>query len=279
MKSRTLLLLAAAVAALTVLPGPAGAASKSKHRLQKFGSCSRFVHYARRHAINELRTRGVPAPAPLPVVRTPAPNQQTVQGEAAPIAGGDAGQDFSGTNVQEAGVDEPDVVKTDGKTIFTVANGDLQAVDARSPQPKLLQTLELSDLGQQLLLHGAKLFVIGTRYFDDGSGPPTPAPGGPAPAIAPVRYSYYRPITFLTEIDVSDPAAMKPLRSQTIEGSFVDARLVGDTARVVVTSPPAAFVPGTPDTVEKRISSTARNSPSRGPLKRMAAIAGAFTVN
>ena len=39
------------------------------------------------------------------------------------------GVDFSGTNVQEEGVDEPDIVKTDGNTLFAVANGKLRAVD------------------------------------------------------------------------------------------------------------------------------------------------------
>ena len=37
------------------------------------------------------------------------------------------GVDFSGTNVQEEGVDEPDLVKTDGNTLFAVANGRLNA--------------------------------------------------------------------------------------------------------------------------------------------------------
>src|SRR4051794_37467997 len=94
-KSRSGLFLVALAAAVAMLALPAGAASKPKHRLQKFGSCSRFVHYARRHALNELKTRGVPAPAPLPV-RAPQPvmnDGTTVQGEAAPTTG--AGQDFS----------------------------------------------------------------------------------------------------------------------------------------------------------------------------------------
>jgi uncharacterized secreted protein with C-terminal beta-propeller domain len=123
-KVRTWLILVALVASLAAIPAPAGAA-RAKHRLKAFGSCSRFVHYARRHALNELKTRGVPMGVPLPV-RAPAPNNGpvTVQGESAPASGG-AGQDFSTTNVQEAGVDEPDEVKTDGKTIFAAENGRL----------------------------------------------------------------------------------------------------------------------------------------------------------
>src|SRR4051812_36836380 len=159
-KSRSGLFLVALAAAVAMLALPAGAVSKPGHRLQKFGSCSRFVHYARRHALGELKTRGVPVAAPLPV-RTPAPdNQVTVQGEAAPQSGAGAGQDFSNTNVQEAGVDEPDAVKTDGKTIFAVQNGLLYAVDARSSPPKLLGSIPLGGYAQELLLSGDRLLVM-----------------------------------------------------------------------------------------------------------------------
>ena len=39
--------------------------------------------------------------------------------------------DFSGTNVQEIGVDEPDVIKTDGRRIFAVTDRTLRVIDAR----------------------------------------------------------------------------------------------------------------------------------------------------
>ena len=44
--------------------------------------------------------------------------------------GGHAG--YSGTNTHEAGVDEPDLVKTDGRRIVTVSGGALRVVDAAS---------------------------------------------------------------------------------------------------------------------------------------------------
>jgi hypothetical protein len=39
---------------------------------------------------------------------------------------------YSGTNDYQAGVDEPDLVKTDGRRIVTVAGGVLQVIDAAS---------------------------------------------------------------------------------------------------------------------------------------------------
>jgi hypothetical protein len=267
-------LIAALLATILALPAAVGvdsaAASKrspkvaKKLRLVRFDRCSDLIGYARRYAgrVEQYYSPGSPLAidsitAPLPPRSggdTGVAGGQPTAAPPTPTAAPTVPEDTSTTNVQEAGVDEPDVVKTDGKTIFTVANGDLQAVDARSPQPKLLQTLELYDQGQQLLLSGDKLLVIGTRYLDTSPAQPAQAPGGPAPTVAPVPSPYYQPITFLTEVDVSDPAKMTPLRSQTIEGSFVSARMVGDTARVVVTSPPEAFVPGAPDSVAKRTS-------------------------
>src|SRR5215213_3294188 len=184
-------LTAAVVACAVVLPAAAGAddaaAAKRSSRATKrlrpvaFDNCGQLVSYARRYASRaELAySPGGSAPvdtidAPFPPAQggsegtaTDAPSPQAAPGAAAPIA-----PDSSSTNVQEQGVDEPDAVKTDGKTIFAIANGDLHAVDARSPQPRLLSTLALDGQGDQLLIHGRKLLVIGTRYVDIRRAPP-----------------------------------------------------------------------------------------------------------
>ncbi|HEX6711896.1 MAG TPA: beta-propeller domain-containing protein [Thermoleophilaceae bacterium] len=231
MKARTWLILAALVASLAALPAPAGA--KAKHRLKAFGSCSRFVHYARRHALNELKTRGVPGGVVLPV-RAPMPMTNDgvamPMSESAPTSG--AGQDFSTTNVQEAGVDEPDEVRTDGKRIFAAENGRLYALDARSNPPKLLGTLDLEGYGQQLLLSGDRLLVM--------SGQPIYYP---VDVVGPVRAAQVAPVprvqaSTLTLIDVSNPESMKVLRTMSVNGGYLSARLTGHTARVIFSATP-----------------------------------------
>jgi hypothetical protein len=234
MKARTWPLVVALVAALTVLPAPAGAASK-KHRLKAFSSCSGFVHYARRHAVGELKTRGVPSPVPLPV-RSPQADGQpmTVQGEAAPTAP-TAGDDFSTTNVQEAGVDEPDSVKTDGKTIFVAQNGRLFALDARSSPPKLLGSLALDGYGHELLLSGDRLLVMAGQpiYY----APVEPGPVAEAAVAAPIGTDS----STLTLVDVSQPGAMKVLRTMSVNGGYLSARLTGHSARVIFSATPRAL--------------------------------------
>jgi hypothetical protein len=234
MKVRLWLVLVVLAASVAAIPAPAGAV-KSKHRLRTFASCSRFVHYARGHALNELKTRGVPSGAPLPV-RTPSPvtNNGTAMPEAtAPTSG--AGQDFSTTNVQEAGVDEPDEVKTDGEHIFAAENGRLYALDARSDPPKLLGSIALDGYGQQLLLSGDRLLVMQGLpiYPNIFVGPPAQA----AQAM-PVRPGVQA--STVTLVDVSDPSAMKVLNTMSVNGGYLSSRMTGHTARVIFSATPQA---------------------------------------
>ena len=57
-----------------------------------------------------------------------AEDAKSSTGGAAPGSG--AQPNYSGTNTHEAGVDEPDLVKTDGRRIVTVNQGLLRIVDA-----------------------------------------------------------------------------------------------------------------------------------------------------
>jgi uncharacterized secreted protein with C-terminal beta-propeller domain len=98
-------------------------------------------------------------------------------GAFAPVADGadyatDAAQgvpetrdDYSTTNIQEAGVDESDVVKNDGGTIY-VLEGDtihiVQAVPADNVQE--LATVDIESNGDSLYLRGDKLIALSRQY-------------------------------------------------------------------------------------------------------------------
>jgi hypothetical protein len=155
---------------------------------------------------------------------------------AAPQAGGTAGTDFSTTNNQEAGVDEPDIVKTDGQTVFAVARGGIQAVDVSGDQPTLLGTLALGGAyDAQLLIDGNRALVSWSQGVPTGIAVPAQAP-----AIAPMPYPG-RSKTVLAEVDISDPAAMRIVRTMTVDGSLVASRLTKSTARVVLATTPRAL--------------------------------------
>jgi uncharacterized secreted protein with C-terminal beta-propeller domain len=224
--------LALGVAALASTPAVAGAATSSA-RPQAFSSCASLVGYAQRHF---AVTHGVPDPQ-LAALQTGAPrtpdavapglsNQQTAA--SAPAAGAaPATQSFSTTNDQEAGVDEPDIVKTNGRTLYVVSQNMLYAVSVGSGGPNVVGSLALGNAyaDPTLLLNGTRLIVITSS-------------AGPSAGIA----AYPSAATTVSEVDVHDPAAMRVTRTLTIDGTFVDARQNGSTARLVISSAPRGIL-------------------------------------
>ncbi len=214
------------------------AADAAPVRLKAFGSCKDLVSFARAGARRTGGGVGV-APQSLPgfvpaIASPPAPTRDStgaIAPTAAPVNGeaGGSAPDFSGTNVQELGVDEPDVVKTNGRLVFAVTDRTLRIVDVTGGAPIVRGTLALEGVGQELLLRGDRLLVIGSPGFTQS----TPQPA--RPTIAP----YGAPSTVVTEVDVSDPATPKVTRTMTVPGRFVDARQHGSTARLVIDAAPA----------------------------------------
>jgi hypothetical protein len=174
------------------------------------------------------------------------------------LAGSDDGEGgFSGTNVQERGVDEPDLVKTDGELLAVVAQQSLQLIDVTDPAaPRLRSTTPLAGWNSELLLHGDRLIVL--QQAGDGWGGPVPAdaigapvvttiagdemPGGAAGRVAGPGW-YGGQLSTLTQLDVSDPADPRVERTWTIDGAYVSARLVDGAARVVLRSDVASRLP------------------------------------
>jgi uncharacterized secreted protein with C-terminal beta-propeller domain len=217
----------AIVAALTVFLAaafavPGATAPPRPGRLVAFGSCPDLLGYVRAHTAPFVTAYGVGRPAGLAA----GPG---IPGVAAPAAGAtpQQGVDYSGTNVQEAGVDEPDMVKTNGVTLFAVENGQLEAVGLGGVRPKLLDTLKLdSASSHELLLSGSHLLVLSRGgYWIQ------PLPAEPAMMIAPQPSS-----STLTDVDVSNPAALKVVQTLTLDGAYLDARMIGSTVRVVSSS-------------------------------------------
>jgi uncharacterized secreted protein with C-terminal beta-propeller domain len=170
---------------------------------------------------------------------------------SAPAAEPKAGVDYSGTNVQEEGVDEPDTVKTDGKHIFLVAGQTLRAAALDGGGPRLVGKLALNGYAFELLLSGDRLLILST-----GQGIAQPlmeksAADSPLPAQGPE--------TIVQVVDVSNPAAMRVVSSLHVDGEYVAARQVDGLARIVIQrgSPAIAFTPpkdGNKTTLDQAVS-------------------------
>jgi uncharacterized secreted protein with C-terminal beta-propeller domain len=216
-------------------PAAAPTARAPKPALARFASCEGFLRHVRRRTIGMVGAYGLDPALPLGAV--PAPGALR-DGAAAPATGGARpGVDFSGTNVQEAGVDEPDLVETDGRTIFSIAEGRVQATDVTGAAPRHLGSIGFDDMSATgLLLDGDRLLVIG----DTG---PRVIGGVPLAIADTARIAPFpsQPATVLVLVDVSDPATPRVLSRMRVDGSLVAARRTGTSVRVVVSSSPAGL--------------------------------------
>lgn len=152
------------------------------------------------------------------------------------------GVDFSSTNVQEAGVDEPDLVKTDGKRLVTMAAGQLRLVDLTGPAPRLAASVRIGDnpyLSGELLLAGDRVVVLHQQQPNFGVEPmPAPSPGiRESDSIGrPSRPG--PPRTTVTVVDIADLSSPKVVDEVVFDGDLVASRMVDGVARLVLRSGP-----------------------------------------
>ncbi len=160
------------------------------------------------------------------------------------------GKDFSGTNNQEVGVDEPDIVKTDGERILTVTNGTLTLVDVTSGEPVVRGSIAVGYEAQNMLVAGDRVFVFGTTWGGDGVVPmPEPVIDDVASDDAEADFAreeilpgkpggWFGPQVLITEIDVTDLDDPREDAMLLIDGFFLSARLIGDSISVAVQADP-----------------------------------------
>ncbi len=211
--------------------GTAQTASAKAGRLVAFGSCADLLTHAKSQASRLVGPWGLGGGVVTDVIGMPG-------APAAARTGTVQGVDYSGTNVQEEGVDEPDLVKTDGTTLYAVANGRLNAVDVATGAPRLLDTLKLdtASWSHELLLHGERLLVLSRGGFW----------AEPQPGLAARAMPYSRAESRLIEVDVSNPRALRVVRTLTLDGAYVAARLVRGSVRIVSSSPLPGDLPFEP---------------------------------
>lgn len=177
----------------------------------------------------------------------------------------------TGTNTQVAGVDEADLVKTDGTLLYTVSHGRLAVVrGARLPESgesealELLSLVEFGDDGfvpAELHLYGRFLVVIGTSY--DYSFLTDPVLSDPA--VTNAKVARLMPIwggtarVVLRVYDVADPTAVSLVRTLQLEGTQTASRRVGQYLYVLARAYPLLDA----------ASETRRNSAAAGLVPRV----------
>ncbi|MDN7244861.1 beta-propeller domain-containing protein [Planococcus shenhongbingii] len=130
-----------------------------------------------------------------------------------------SGGEHSTTNNQVEGVDEADMVKTDGSFIYSISESQVIISDVRKPDAMTVASdikFQEEMYPQQLFLSGDTLIVIGSRYsaipFED-------------------TVREFQPHIGLTSVflyDISNPAEPQLIREFGTEGSLNSARLANN---------------------------------------------------
>lgn len=119
----------------------------------------------------------------------------------------------TGTNVQEAGVDEPDSVKTNGDLLLRTDGSLVRVYDVTGDQPELVGDLPLAHLAQpELLLAGDQGVALGTDQQDD------------------------QIVTRVLTFDVSDPSQPRVTSNRTFSATTVRAVQHGSTVRLILST-------------------------------------------
>lgn len=162
--------------------------------------------------------------------------------------GGPVGSSETGTNVQEAGVDEPSRVKVVDGTAYALAGNRLVLVDLAAgtvlgsvrlaPEPAAdgPGSTSFQAWSSDLLLVDGHVVVLGGAGLPWAPAPldtteVLPGPGGPG-------YPGQVPTTTATTVDVSEPGTPTVVDRVEVEGQYVSARAVGGTLRLVTSTQP-----------------------------------------
>jgi inhibitor of cysteine peptidase len=134
--------------------------------------------------------------------------------------------DFSTTNIQVAGVDEADIVKTDGEYLYVLSSGSLLIVKAYPPETtEVVVNMTFGDLYPiGIFVKGDHLTVLGSKYV-------VPTFQG--------RYEFYMVDvkTFARIYDIKDRANPELLRDLMLTGSYFNSRMIDDYVYFVVSQP------------------------------------------
>lgn len=129
---------------------------------------------------------------------------------------------MSRTNTQVAGVDEADIVKTDGRYVYLAMNGALRIVEAMNP--RVVSTTELSGSVRELFVHGDRAVV----YTSDGAAAKRCTYGYDC------QFAGDGSSTRILVFDIADRSRPKLVRRLGLSGALMASRRIGNAVHTVV---------------------------------------------
>jgi len=156
--------------------------------------------------------------------------------------GSSGGVDYSTTNVQVEGVDEADIIKTDGKYIYLIHGGEFLIVDAKGADSQIITRMQLYDKGanyrerstpEQMFVSGDRLVLFASAYKKEIVFPKY--------SIEPTEN--YEPVIQALVFDMHDRRSPVLQANVTVSGDYYQSRMAGDEVYLISQETPAYYGP------------------------------------
>lgn len=133
--------------------------------------------------------------------------------------------EHSTTNIQVAGVDEADIVKTDGEFIYLIANNTVFILKAYPPEEALILskiTFNTDEYPAGIFIssNGDKLAILGTKC-----------------ASSPYYMYFWDVKTFIKVYDVSNKTNPVQTRNFMMSGNYFNSRMIGEYVYAIISQP------------------------------------------
>ena len=133
---------------------------------------------------------------------------------------------YSETNIQVAGVDEADIVKTDGTYLYVTSNNSLFILKAYPPEEaEVLSRIGFNGTLGEIFLNENKLMILGSSAA---------YPYGSYPYKLP---TFIDDKTVVEVYDISDRSNPVLARNFSISGNYFDSRMINEYVYLIVSQP------------------------------------------
>ena len=183
--------------------------------LRTFRSCDEILDYYIENALELVGPYGLDGGPQI--FRTDAIEEEAMA-EAAMDDSSGSTPSFTGTNVQVAGVDEADLVKTDGFYIYSLLDtgGRLRITEVDEGVVRYRSSMNLDFDPQEMLLHDDMLLLVASDWR-------------------------VGPVTRIVQVDISDRNSPEVVADLSVDGRYNGSRLSDGIARLVITSNPVGI--------------------------------------
>ncbi|HQL34536.1 MAG TPA: beta-propeller domain-containing protein [bacterium] len=191
-------------------------------QMKKFSDYQELKSFLDTHAVETLRSYRGGLATPSIDAAVAANDAVFHESSSQRVKNSFADSDYSQTNVQVEGVDEADILKTDGRYIYAVVYQDLYIIQADpAEETRAVAKISFTSRPSNIYLDGQHLVVIGAdNQLMESS----------------VYQNFRRqsPYTFVKIFDLSNPTSPKQIRDLDFEGSYRDSRVINGRLYLII---------------------------------------------